>query len=278
MDIQLRLAENKKAVDAAIDKWIPKHLDEKKLEAILGKPRYAYDVGTAEKAVHALLWDLLDRGGKRWRPALLVWTSQALGYPGDPADFAVIPEVIHNGTLGVDDVEDQSALRRGQPTLHVKYGIDLAVNASNAMYFLPLVVLMRHPELSNKTRARMYQIVTQEMINLSYGQGFDIFWHKGLASDVSEEQYLQMCAYKTGTLSRMAARLGAALAEASERKERVVGEFAETLGVAFQIQDDILNLFPPKDTWGKTLGEDITEGKRTLLVIRALKRLRKKDA
>jgi geranylgeranyl pyrophosphate synthase len=118
------------------------------------------------------------------------------------------------------------------------------------------------------------------MINLSLGQAMDIAWHKGLAEadKVTEKQYMQMCAYKTGTLARMAAKLAAVLCDASEDTVNRLGSFAEAVGIAFQIQDDILDLSSSKfaDRKGGR-GQDITEGKKSLIVIHTLKKASLKD-
>ncbi|MDZ4256898.1 MAG: polyprenyl synthetase family protein, partial [archaeon] len=98
-----------------------------------------------------------------------------------------------------------------------------------------------------------------------------IIWHKGQKYSISENEYLQMCAYKTGTLARMAARIGAALGNGTEEQQHALGKFSETIGVAFQIQDDILSLVGEEFAKGKGVGEDIHEGKRTLMVLHTLK-------
>jgi geranylgeranyl pyrophosphate synthase len=116
------------------------------------------------------------------------------------------------------------------------------------------------------------------MINLSFGQATDIYWHKGKAKEINEEQYLQMCAFKTGCLSRMAAKLAVVLSGGSEKLAEKIGRVAEAVGIAFQIQDDILNLTGEEFAKRKGgLGEDITEGKRSLMVIYTLKKANKKD-
>jgi geranylgeranyl pyrophosphate synthase len=169
------------------------------------------------------------------------------------------------------DIEDGSQLRRGQPCLHRVYPLDVAVNAGNAMYFLPLVVLRKKREqgvLSNAVLVKAYEIYSQEMINLHVGQGLDIWWHNG-KKDPSIPEYLQMCAYKTGTLARMSAKISAVVSGANAKQVDAFGRFAEAIGVAFQIQDDLLNIAGEKFV-GHETGEDIHEGKRTLMVIHSL--------
>jgi geranylgeranyl diphosphate synthase type I len=189
----------------------------------------------------------------------------------DYLDFAIIPEVVHNGTLMIDDIEDDSELRRGKPCSHKLHGVDIAINAGNTMYYLPLLPLMEKRAAIPAERLRdLYEVYVQEMINLSMGQAMDIAWHRGIANadNLSEEDYLQMCAYKTGTLARMAAKLAAVLAGANKELVEKLGRYAESIGVAFQMQDDVLDLTGKEFAEKKGgLGQDITEGKRTLMVI-----------
>lgn len=275
MEIEEELKANAQEIDKIIEKYIPKHYDEVMLEFTLGKPRFSYDKEIVNKTISEPIWELLLRGGKRWRPTLMLLICEALG--GDvrlAKEFVVLPEIIHNGTLIVDDVEDNSDIRRGKPSIHNIYGIDVAINAGNAMYYLPLLSVMKS-NLPSNTKIKIYELYIQEMINLSFGQAMDIGWHNWLKDNVTEEQYLQMCLFKTGCLSRFSAKLGAILANASEKETEIVGRFAESIGIAFQIQDDILNI-APSQKWGKEKGEDITEGKMSLLVIYALNHLDEK--
>lgn len=275
-DIIKFLDTKKTEIDKIIESQIPKIVDKKALEIICGKPRYAYNLDSAQNSIHIPIWDLLSRGGKRWRPALFLLIIEAIG--GDVnklKKYAAICEVVHNGTLMVDDVEDGANLRRGKPTTHMKYGVDTAINAGNAMYYLPLKTLMDDSNLDDKTKVRAYEVYCQEMINLAYGQGADIYWHKGNADKIREEEYLQMCAFKTGTLARMAAKLAVIFANGTKEMEEKIGAMAESIGVGFQIQDDLLDITADRNDnkFGKTYGNDITEGKRTLMVIHALANL-----
>ena len=267
-------------VNEAIEHYIPRVFDESFVRWACGEPRFAYDTEALTEAVAKPFWDLLDRGGKRWRPALMLIVYEAISGRDarEVLDFAVIPEVIHNGTLIVDDVEDDSELRRGKPCVHRIYGLDIAINAGNTMYYLPIMVVLRSDRLDERTKLRIYEMYIQEMVRLSFGQAMDIAWHRGIrGAEVTEEQYLQMCAYKTGTLARFAAKLGAILAGATDEQVESIGRFAEAIGVAFQIQDDILNITGDPEAYGKEWGGDITEGKRTLMVIYTLRRASEAD-
>jgi len=276
VDIERFLEEKAALIDKTIEKYIPREFSEKAILFKVNPPNYSYNLETLNKALAEPIWEILDRGGKRWRPALFLLICEALGKNSeDCLDFAIIPEVIHNGTLIIDDIEDASELRRGKPCTYKIYGVDMAVNAGNAMYYLPLLPLMeKKAKLPAETLRDIYEIYVQEMINLSKGQAMDIAWHRGIANAdaLNEEDYLQMCAYKTGTLARMAAKISAVLAGANKELVEKLGRFAESIGVAFQMQDDVLDLTGKEFAKKKGgCGQDITEGKRTLMVIHTLK-------
>jgi geranylgeranyl pyrophosphate synthase len=280
--IEKFLEENAPLIDKAIEKYIPRKFSEKDILFQVNPPKYSCNEETINKAIADPIWDMLDRGGKRWRPALFLLICEALSKKAaDLLDFAIIPEVVHNGTLVIDDIEDSSDVRRGKPCTYKIFGVDIAVNAGNAMYYLPLLPLMEKKSQIPAEKLRdIYEIYVQEMINLSIGQAMDIAWHKGIAhaNNITEEDYLQMCAYKTGTLARMAAKLAAVIADANKDQVDKLGLFAESIGVAFQMQDDILDLTGSEFAEKKGgLGQDITEGKRTLMVIRALKTANAQD-
>jgi geranylgeranyl pyrophosphate synthase len=143
------------------------------------------------------------------------------------------------------------------------------------MYYLPLLPLLeKRKKLSAPIVTRIFEVYTLEMINLSLGQAMDIAWHRGLAKadEISEKDYLQMCAYKTGTLARMSAKIASVLSNADNDLTDKLGRYAESVGVGFQIQDDVLDLTSDEFAEKKGgRGQDITEGKRSLPVIHTLK-------
>lgn len=277
MDIEKFLEETAPLIDKAIEKYIPRKFSKDAVLFKVNPPIYSYTLEPLNKAIADPIWDMLDRGGKRWRPALFLLICEALGKKADYCiDFSIIPEVIHNGTLVIDDIEDSSELRRGKPCTYKIFQTDIAVNAGNAMYYLPLLPLMaQRTKISPEVQRDVYEVYVQEMINLSMGQAMDIAWHRGIANadELGEEDYLQMCAYKTGTLARMAAKMAAVLAGANKPLVEKLGRFAESIGVAFQMQDDILDLTGQEFAQKKGgVGQDITEGKRSLMVIYTLKK------
>jgi geranylgeranyl pyrophosphate synthase len=282
VDVEKFLEEKATLIDKAIEKYIPRKFSKNAILFKVNPPRHSYNVDTLNKVIAEPIWEILDRGGKRWRPALFHLTCEALGKKFDDyVDFAIIPEIVHNGTLIIDDIEDSSELRRGKPCTYRVYGVDIAVNAGNTMYYLPLLPLIeKRAQIPAEKLRDMYEVYVQEMINLSMGQAMDIAWHRGLANAdaVNEEDYLQMCAYKTGTLARMAAKLAAVLADANKELVEKLGRFAESIGVAFQMQDDVLDLTGKEFAEKKGgRGQDITEGKRTLMVIHTLEKANSAD-
>jgi geranylgeranyl pyrophosphate synthase len=282
LDVEKFLEEKAPLIDKAIEKYIPRKFSKDAVLFKVNPPAFSYNLETLNKAIADPIWDMLDRGGKRWRPALFLLICEALGKKEDYClDFSIIPEVIHNGTLVIDDIEDSSELRRGKPCSYQIYGNDIAINAGNAMYYLPLLPLMvQRNKLSPQMQRDVYEVYVQEMINLSMGQAMDIAWHKGIANAdaLSEQDYLQMCAYKTGTLARMAAKMAAVLAGADEKLVEKLGRLAESIGVAFQMQDDILDVIGEEFAKKKGgVGQDISEGKRSLLVIYTLQKAKSAD-
>ena len=327
IELELKKAVPEKATAA----WVKRYLGPAKLAQ-------ADDLTAFDRALLAPMRELLGRGGKRWRPYLLVLCAQTSqsGVPpsslarlgtsegqsgpswnnlttakvgSDLAGSAValalapVPELLHNATLIVDDFEDRSPERRGGLAIHKIYGEDIALNAANFFYFYPILylrVLAKGGSVPLLALASMESSIVEEMANVHLGQALDIYWHNNPDHPVTEAMYFEMCRLKTGTMARLAARLGvlAAIAgsdlavsrartaspEASKASFSSVpaqplaspaelGKFAETLGVAFQIRDDLENI-SPQGRPGKALGDDITEGKRSLLVIRALTQLR----
>jgi len=271
------LEKKRPLIEAMLEKVVPRRVTHDYLEWLAGKPSYAYDLEAVQRGVSDAVWDFLDRGGKRWRPALFLLMAEAFGKAEKMKEFAAVIELVHNGTIMVDDVEDDAETRRGKPALHKTHGTDIAVNTGNMLYFLPLLLFRGRKDLDERTLVRVYEAYIDEMVKLSLGQDMDIWWHKG-SSFPNEKQYLQMCAFKTGTLARFSGRLAVILCGGTPEQESKVGRMLETVGIAFQIQDDILDLTAAdRSAFGKSFGNDITEGKRTLAVIHALSQLPAKD-
>ncbi|HLD97038.1 MAG TPA: polyprenyl synthetase family protein, partial [Candidatus Nanoarchaeia archaeon] len=156
-----------------------------------------------------------------------------------------------------------------KPVLHKLFGLDIAVNAGNAIYLLPYTAI-RDSKLTAEAKSEAYGIISTQLLKCHLGQAIDIYWHSGKSEKIpTEEEYLQMCSNKSGSLACMAAKLGAQIGGGSESQIEALGNFGETVGVVFQVQDDILNI-SENQKLGKELGDDLSEGKMTLLVIHTL--------
>ena len=262
-------------VDEALADVLPRTVDDEFLEAFFGAPTYAYDAAAIQAGLADPVWELLDRGGKRWRAILFLLLVEAFGAaPRDHLSYATIPEILHTGTIIVDDVEDGAELRRGAPALHHRYGQDVALNAGNALYFIPLKLLARNEAgLDADRQLAAYEMLTYELNRTHLGQGMDIDWHNRRDVGVTEAEYLEMCACKTGCLARIVGRLAAIVTGRSAAEERAVAAYAESLSIGFQIIDDVLDVehsLGRAGDFGKAYGNDVREGKTTLLVIHAM--------
>jgi octaprenyl-diphosphate synthase len=219
-------------------------------------------------------WDLVSRGGKRWRPLLTTLICEILG--GGDAALGLVPlvELPHNASLIHDDIEDNSDQRRGKAAAHILYGTDTAINAGCFLYFLPLTCIEAWeapPELQN----RVYRLWGEHMRRLHLGQAMDIAWHRAdqTAPLPRLSEYDLMCRLKTGCLARFAAILGVYAAAGAgavapgdiDKWADPLGDAAEKLGVGFQILDDVANLTTGNP--GKKRGDDIAEGKKSLPVL-----------
>ncbi len=261
-----------KEIEREIDRYFPEKWERKDILFWLKEVRFDIDIAALDKNLNLPLRDFLLRGGKRWRPVLFLSTLNLLGVNWRKyLDAAFAVELAHNASLIVDDIEDGANLRRGKPTCHKIFGTAVAINAGNLAYFLPLKILLEKRGLTEKQRLMMLRIYNEELINLHFGQTLDIAWHNN-PKIISAEQYLEMTRLKTGCLIRMAARWAAVLANKDEKFQSDIARFAELAGIAYQIKDDALEFTAGQKVFGKSFGNDITEGKMSLPVIFALQK------
>lgn len=172
--------------------------------------------------------------------------------------------MIHNASLIMDDIEDSSLVRRDKPCVHLIYGMDISANAGTFIYFLPMQQLIKKTDFSDELKYELLKIYIDEMVHIHIGQGWDIMWHNLSKTEgfvPTEEQYLQMTAHKTGVLARLVVRMTCQTLKVDKKTTDKLSLFAERIGIAFQIQDDLLNI-EPTEKYLKTkgyCGEDIHE-------------------
>ncbi len=209
--------------------------------------------------------DLIRRGGKRWRPMLMLLLCEIrCGDDKKALPLTPLVELPHNGSLIIDDIEDNADFRRGRPAVHLIHGTDMAINSANFLYFLPSLVIdeCSYPD---SVKLLLYRYYSQAMRRLHVGQGLDIQWHRSHSFFPEESEYLQMCRFKTGSLSGFAAEAGITVAGGSAEEAAMLGKVCGDMGVGFQILDDVINLTSGNP--GKKRGDDIVEGKKSLPVI-----------
>ncbi len=211
---------------------------------------------------------LVDAGGKRLRPSMLLMAAEAVG--GDPsalASAAVSIELVHNFTLIHDDIMDNAALRRGRPSVHTLWGTSGAILAGDTLYSKAFQILGITPSEPSKLLASM-DVLSKTCTAICEGQWLDIEFE--YRSRVSEAEYMEMIEKKTGVLYGASASMGAILAGASNEVADALDLFGRLTGMGFQIQDDVLDLTAPENVLGKRRGGDIMEGKKTLIMIHAM--------
>lgn len=217
-----------------------------------------------------LILDYPLRPGKALRPALCMSTCEAFGGRRKHALFsAVAIELFHNSFLVHDDIEDGSLLRRGLPTLHVKYGVPLAINAGDAMSVLTLRALLDNFGLLgvDKTQ-RIFEEIEWMVLQSVEGQSIELGWVQQSTWNLFERDYYRMSLKKTGWYTCITpCRIGAIIGGARLKDVNAFNAFGHYLGLAFQIQDDILNLQGEETVYGKESAGDLWEGKRTVALI-----------
>ncbi|MDD5502775.1 MAG: polyprenyl synthetase family protein [Candidatus Thermoplasmatota archaeon] len=216
---------------------------------------------------------LILSGGKRLRPIITMHAAGAIDakMAEKGLEAGVALELIHNFTLIHDDIMDKSLMRRHVKTTHVIFGEDMAINAGDAMFAKAFSMFYDLPH----TR-RLVGEVSLMVHDLCKGQAMDILG--GRTRDGKDlKWYLKMIEYKTAKLLQSSARCGAIVAGATDRETDLLGAFAWDLGMAFQIQDDLLDAIGDDAKTGKAVGGDIKEGKNTILVVHALENASAKE-
>ena len=209
---------------------------------------------------------ILSLGGKRIRPALVILACDLFAGAVEPALIpAMAIELFHNFTLMHDDIMDRSELRRGSPAVHVKYNENIAILSGDVMSILASRLINQAPGVVLNV---VHDIYTRTAMQVCEGQQMDMNFEKELS--VSEQEYLSMIELKTAVLIAASLKIGDILGGASERDAEDLYEYGRNLGIAFQLQDDLLDTYGDPEMTGKNKGTDIVDNKKTFLVIQAL--------
>jgi geranylgeranyl diphosphate synthase type II len=207
----------------------------------------------------------MQLGGKRMRPMLTLMGSALFGKPAEKALHAALAvEIFHNFSLIHDDIMDEAPLRRKQPTVHTRWNTNIAILSGDVL------LVKAYQEICKQDAAvlpELLAVFNQTAVEVCEGQQSDMDFEQ--QSDVSIAAYIEMIRLKTSVLLGCALEMGAIVAEASLTDRKLIYEFGQHIGIAFQIQDDILDLYADPEKFGKQVGGDVLANKKTLLYLKA---------
>ena len=216
---------------------------------------------------------IMSNGGKRIRPVLLLISCEVFGGKAEDAvDAAIAVEILHNFTLVHDDIMDNASTRRGRDTIHKKWDVNTAILVGDELIGLSYRSLLKS---KNNRIAEIIKTFTDGVIEVCEGQALDKEFELG--SDVNIKDYFVMIRKKTAELLKTSASIGAIIGGADENGIEAIKSYAENIGLAFQIQDDLLDVIGNESKFGKKIGGDILERKKTYLYLKAIEVLNEND-
>ncbi|WP_298286692.1 polyprenyl synthetase family protein [uncultured Lutibacter sp.] len=236
---------------------------------------YLHKINTVKEPVN--LYEpinyILNIGGKRLRPILTLLTCDIFGGNYTKAlDAAVAVEVFHNFTLLHDDIMDSAPIRRGKQTVHTKWNVNTGILSGDAMMIMAYQSFESYePELFKK----LLKLFNQTSLEVCEGQQLDVDFEN--RTDVTIPEYLKMITNKTSVLVACAMKMGALIANSSDEDAEKIYKFGLFLGLAFQLQDDYLDTFGNVEDFGKQIGGDIMENKKTFLYLKTIELANSKD-
>jgi geranylgeranyl diphosphate synthase type I len=247
-----------------------------KYGALVNRQIEKYIPRTGEPAtLHRPVWELLDRGGKRFRPALTLLFCEAVGGRVRKAlATAAAVEILHNMTLIHDDIEDQSELRRGKPCIHIMFGLPTAINSGDAMLIKVFEAVADSP-LDAAARNELIQRFAERAFQITRGQALE--FELNSRESFTEKDVIKVLQNKTSALVALACEAGAVVGGAKKSQLSTATTFGESIGVGFQIMDDLLNVTGDVNKYGKEIGGDIREGKRTIMAAHLAKSASEED-
>ncbi|HOI70905.1 MAG TPA: short chain isoprenyl diphosphate synthase IdsA [Methanobacterium sp.] len=221
--------------------------------------------------LHSASNHIIKAGGKKIRPALVLLTAEAVGGNRKWAyKTAAAVELIHTFSLIHDDIMDGDEMRRGMPAVHTLWGEPMAILAGDVLFSkaFELVTQTQAEDIPSENVITALKTVVDSCIKICEGQALDMDFEGKL--DVKEEDYLKMIYKKTAALIAAATKSGAIIGGGSEEQVEALSQYGELIGMAFQIQDDYLDVISDEEELGKPVGSDIVEGKMTLMVVHTL--------
>ena len=239
--------------------------DISKLSAFLEKEISTFDFPAQPANLYDPLRYFLTLGGKRMRPILTMLGAELFDVSGKKAvNAAIAVELFHNFSLIHDDIMDAAPLRRKKQTVHTKWNTNIAILSGDVLLVKAYQEICKQ---DTKVLPRLLEIFNRTAIEVCEGQQLDMDFET--RNDVSIEEYIEMIRLKTSVLLGCALEMGAVVAEATKEDQELIYSFGEHIGVAFQIQDDILDLYADPEKFGKQVGGDVLANKKTLLLLKA---------
>jgi geranylgeranyl diphosphate synthase, type II len=209
---------------------------------------------------------VLNGGGKRIRPIMVIFACEAAGGKVEDAlNASVALEMLHNFTLVHDDIMDNANTRRGRETVHRKWNENVAILSGDLLIGLAYSFLL---ETKSKHLSEIIKTFTEGIVEVCEGQSYDKEFEE--RNDVSPEEYMMMIGKKTAKMLETSAVVGALIGGGSDEQINSIRNYAANIGLAFQIQDDLLDISADEDEFGKKIGGDIVEGKKTYLLLKAM--------
>lgn len=236
------------------------------IQSLVSDRMCSLDWSKEPKDLYAPIEYVLSLGGKRLRPVLTLMSCNLFS---EKVEDALMPalgiEVFHNFTLLHDDVMDNAPIRRGKPTVHAKWNENVAILSGDAMLVKAYELFVQMPE---EKLLRALSVFTRTALEVCEGQQYDMEFET--RSEVSESEYLEMIRLKTAVLLACSLKVGALIGGSSERESDMLYDFGINIGMAFQLKDDLLDVYGDAKTFGKQIGGDILCNKKTLLLIDAM--------
>ena len=240
--------------------------DIERLKGLLEEELYNYNFGKQPEELYDPIYYILKLGGKRLRPILCLLSAKMFGGAIEKAlKPSLAVEVFHNFSLVHDDIMDEAPLRRGEPTVHQKWNTNIGILSGDVMLVKAYEILLYTPEAELREAIALFNKCACEVCE---GQQWDMNFET--RTDVTEEEYLHMIAYKTAVLLGFSLELGALIARAPEEDRKLIQAFGVDAGVGFQLKDDLLDVYGDQEKFGKQVGGDIISNKKTFLLIKAL--------
>ncbi len=237
-----------------------------KMQELIGIQLQTLHLQTEPATLYDPIRYMLSLGGKRIRPVLLLMGTELFdGNMHDALSAAIGIEVFHNFTLLHDDIMDNAPLRRAKPTVHRKWNSNIAILSGDAMFVKSCQLMMEVPDHALRDVVNVFQATALEVCE---GQQLDMDYEN--ETSVTIERYLKMIRLKTAVLLGCSLKVGALIANATEEDAQHIYDFGVNLGLAFQLQDDVLDVYADTEKFGKQVGGDILSNKKTYLLLTAL--------